>query len=127
MVRWMMVALVMVAGIAMAMEAKSPLTGKTPGANLKTEKPSKIQLANATYQVEGWHCESCTGKTDEALKKTNGVLKVALNLEKGTCEVAYDPNKVKPEQLAMVIAKDGYKATQKTEAKKPKTKTHGPK
>jgi copper chaperone len=58
--------------------------------------------------IEGMTCEHCVRAVTERLRKTPGVEveRVAI----GSADVRYDPSATNPEELADIIADEGYTA-----------------
>ncbi|MCC7356765.1 MAG: cadmium-translocating P-type ATPase [Candidatus Doudnabacteria bacterium] len=61
-----------------------------------------------TYRVKGMHCASCAGIIEKTLKKTAGVDSVEVNYGTETCKIAFDENKINPQDLSQKIEKFGY-------------------
>jgi len=62
-----------------------------------------------TFSVKGMHCASCVTVTERALKGVAGVKDASVNLATEKATVTYDTDKCTPDQLAVSIAKTGYK------------------
>ena len=61
--------------------------------------------------VSGMDCASCVGHVTKAAQSLAGVRKAEVNLARGRAVVEFDPQTVKPEQIASAISKVGYPAT----------------
>jgi copper chaperone CopZ len=59
--------------------------------------------------VSGMSCDGCVRHVRKALEKLPGV--ETKNVAIGSAEVAYDPAKVKAEDIAEALRKAGYPAT----------------
>jgi copper chaperone CopZ len=67
--------------------------------------------ATSTFNVSGWHCGSCSSKTEAALKKVKGVKTVTADSDKGTVVVAYDDAKTSEKALQAAIKSSGFEGT----------------
>lgn len=66
----------------------------------------------ATIRVDGMMCAKCSGSVEKALKATEGVEKVEVNLERKEAVVDYDDAKVTEAKLREVINATGFKAVE---------------
>jgi copper chaperone CopZ len=66
----------------------------------------------ATIRVDGMTCAKCSGSVEKALKATEGVEKVEVNLERKEAVVDYDDAKVTEAKLREVINATGVKAAE---------------
>lgn len=66
----------------------------------------------STIRVDGMKCAKCSGAVEKALKATEGVEKVEVNLEKKEAVVEYDDAKVTEAKLREVINGTGFKAVE---------------
>ena len=66
------------------------------------------QMESLHLTIEGMTCEHCVRAVNDRLKKTPGVEveRVAI----GSADVRYDPSVTNPEELADIIADEGYTA-----------------
>jgi len=66
------------------------------------------QMESLHLTIEGMTCEHCVRAVNDRLKKTPGVEveRVAI----GSADVRYDPSATNPEELADIIADEGYTA-----------------
>ena len=69
-----------------------------------------VGFTTATLPIEGMSCGSCVSNVKQTLKGLDGISTVAVSLEQRTATVAYDPQKVKPEQIQAAVNAKGYKA-----------------
>ena len=69
-----------------------------------------VNFTLATLPIEGMSCGSCVSTVKRTLKSMAGVSSVEVSLEQRNATVAYDPKKVKPEQIQAAVNKAGYKA-----------------
>jgi copper chaperone CopZ len=65
---------------------------------------------SATFDVSGWHCEGCSGKTEAELKKVKGVKTVTADTEKKRVVVAYDDSQTNEAALKKAIQTAGFQA-----------------
>ena len=66
----------------------------------------------ATIRVDGMTCAKCTGSVEKALKATDGVEKVEVNLERKEAVVEYNDEKVTETKLREVINATGFKVVE---------------
>ena len=55
-------------------------------------------------------CESCKKRIEKAVKATDGVMEVNLNLNSKKIKVKYDAAVISPDQIRTAIANSGYDA-----------------
>lgn len=67
----------------------------------------------AVFHVEGMACMLCEAKVKKALHQTPGVVEAKTDRSNNQVEAKYHPDKVNPNELAMVISKAGFKASTK--------------
>ena len=60
--------------------------------------------------IEGMMCSHCVSHVEEALKKINGVMEVAVNLETKTAKVISDIE-ISDNVFKEVISEEGYEVT----------------
>lgn len=60
--------------------------------------------------VEGMSCNACVANIKSTLKPMEGVHGVAVSLEQRNANIAYEPEKVTPEQVQQAINALGFKA-----------------
>ena len=60
------------------------------------------------FKIEGMHCTSCAMNIDFDLEDLDGVKKAKTSYAKQECEVEFETDKVKDEDLIEVIKKAGY-------------------
>jgi periplasmic mercuric ion binding protein len=66
----------------------------------------------SVIRVDGMKCAKCTGSVEKALKATEGVEKVEMNLERKEAIVEYDDAKVTEAKLREVINATGFKVVE---------------
>lgn len=72
---------------------------------------SRSSTVQATFTVEGMHCESCSSAITEALEKVEGVNGASADHAKGSAEASFQSPGVSPEQLTAEIEGLGYTVT----------------
>lgn len=72
--------------------------------------------AKATLAIKGMTCGGCTVAVKLQLKRTEGVAKYDVSLDKAEAEVTYDPAKTTPQKIAESVSKTGFQATVKEPA-----------
>ncbi|MEK7876300.1 MAG: heavy metal translocating P-type ATPase, partial [Pseudomonadota bacterium] len=80
-------------------------------AALRPDLPAQV----AEFQIQGMTCAACAARIEKALNKLEGV-NAAVNFASETARVRYSPGRATPEQLAGVIRKTGYEASERVEA-----------
>jgi len=77
---------------------------------------STLALAGSktvTLSVPGMYCEMCPATVSKALKKVNGVEKVAASFETKEAVVTFDDSKASIDKLREATANAGYPSTLK--------------
>jgi Cu+-exporting ATPase len=87
---------------------KKTLSALALGASLLTSAVAFAKDTQATYDVSGWHCAGCTGKTEASLKKVKGVKTVTTDLDKNKVVVAYDDSKTNAAAIEKAIKDSGF-------------------
>lgn len=72
---------------------------------------AKVEAATVMLNVSNMTGASSATHVTKTLANVDGVDDVKVNLDKGTAEVTYDANKVKPDMLTAAVVKAGYQAT----------------
>jgi Cu+-exporting ATPase len=67
--------------------------------------------------IGGMTCASCVGRVEKALKKLDGVTDARVNLATETAAVDFDPRIVGPAEFSAAVAKAGYTALPRHEAR----------
>ena len=65
---------------------------------------------HTTLGITGMHCASCTGRIEDALSATPGVLRARVNLASQEAQVDYLSDATTPGDLARVVTQAGYPA-----------------
>ena len=68
-------------------------------------------------EIDGMVCGACADKVKAKLDETEGVLEYEVSPKEGEAEIAYDPDKTSPEQIAAAVSETGFKARVKGENK----------
>jgi len=75
---------------------------------------SQAKLVKISYKVTGMTCAGCETKVTGVLSKIEGVSEPAACAESKQVKLAYDPTKVKEDQLMAAINKTGFKVEAET-------------
>ena len=80
--------------------------------------PAVPSVATADTQqvvlaVKGMYCASCERTVVAMLRRTAGVIKADVNVERGEATVSYDSTRTSPAQLVQVVKTLGYEASVK--------------
>lgn len=101
-----MASMLLLATISMA---QCPHSAKAVDATT-TAVPAKAEDNKVVLSVSNMTCGACVSQVTKALSGVDGVDDVTVNLEKGTAEVVFASDKVKPEMLTKAVVKAGYPA-----------------
>lgn len=77
-----------------------------------------MNISRKRLYIGGMTCVSCQNKIEKALKKTPGVESAKISYQKGTADIAFDPDWVTLEELQAVIRDAGYEVLQEPAAGK---------
>jgi copper chaperone len=61
--------------------------------------------------VSGMSCQGCVGSVTRVLRAVPGVSEVAVQLQPGSADVTFDPDKTNPGALKSAIETAGYGVT----------------
>lgn len=75
-----------------------------------------------SYPVIGMHCASCVKTVEDAITSVSGVESASVNLASSKATIAFDHNKVHPQDLADAVQNAGYKLIV---PEQPKIEAHG--
>lgn len=75
--------------------------------------PARANDKTVTLSVPGMYCEVCPATVSKALKKVNGVEKVAASFETKEAVVTFDDAKTSVDALRKATANAGYPSTVK--------------
>ncbi len=86
------------------------MTSQTATAfDLWTREPaSRPDRVRIRARIAGMHCSLCTGTIEKALKRHDGVEKVAVSLTHEQALVEYDPKRTQPDDLLETLRQMGY-------------------
>lgn len=77
-----------------------------------------MNISRKRLYIGGMTCVNCQNKIEKALKKTPGVESAKISYQKGTADIAFDPDWVTLEELQTVIRDAGYEVLQEPAAGK---------
>ena len=89
----------------------------------------EVKKVNTKFEVTGMTCSACSARVEKAVKKTEGVDNVAVNLLTGGMAVEYDVDVTSDREIMDAVIKAGYGIShysEKAEAKKAAVKTENP-
>jgi copper chaperone CopZ len=66
-------------------------------------------MKNATFKIEGMHCNGCAQTIKMLMEKEPGVQMCTVSFEDGEARVLYDPKKVEENRLVQLAEKPGYR------------------
>ena len=89
----------------------SSIASVESSAALRPDLPPQV----AEFQIQGMTCVACAARIEKALNRLEGV-NAAVNFASETARVRYLPGRATPGQLAGVIRKTGYEASERVEA-----------
>lgn len=71
---------------------------------------ARIMIIKNKLKIEGMHCNSCAMNIDFDLEDLEGVKSVKTSYAKQECEIEFEEEKVRVEQIVETVEKTGYKA-----------------
>lgn len=80
------------------------------GQTASTRAPATGHIRQATIPVEGMSCGSCVARLRRHLTSMDGVVEVAVSLERREATVRYTEGKLSADVLVTAIDRLGYKA-----------------
>ena len=82
------------------------------------EAEEKTDNKSVTIPIGGMTCAACAMRVEKALKKSDGVVSVSVNLATEKATVTYDPSRIRASAIKEAIEKAGYTALEvsKTDA-----------
>ncbi|MGQ0714304.1 MAG: heavy-metal-associated domain-containing protein [Gemmatimonadaceae bacterium] len=92
----------------------SPDTSTSLAAPAST--PQTVAISDTSHvvlAVKGMYCASCEKTVVTMLRRTAGVWRADVSIERGEASVAYDSRRTSPEQLSQVVKTLGYDASVK--------------
>jgi copper chaperone CopZ len=66
------------------------------------------QPRTEVFSVEGWACERCAKRTEDALRAMTGVLDVTTDVRGKRLTVRYEDNQIKREDIRTAVQKAGF-------------------
>lgn len=75
------------------------------------EPAAQSQRNTAALSVQGMTCMGCVANVTRAIKKVPGVDEVDVNLPRGRATIGFDPEAVKPADVAIALTAAGYPAS----------------
>ena len=69
-----------------------------------------MKIKNLKLKISGMHCSSCAMNIDFDLEDLDGITSAKTSYAKEVCEVDFDEEKVKVEDIISSVEKTGYKA-----------------
>lgn len=70
----------------------------------------EAESARLTLDIGGMSCAACAARIDKKLNSLQGVLQANVNLSANRAVIDYQAGRIKPEQLAEIVERLGYKA-----------------
>jgi len=67
-------------------------------------------MKNATYRVDGMHCDGCAEMVKALLGAEEGVLAAEVSFEEREARVLFDPARTDETRIALAIGRPGYRA-----------------
>ena len=78
-----------------------------------------MNISRKRLYIGGMTCVNCQNKIEQVLKKTPGVESAKVSYQKGTADIAFDPDWVTLEELRQVIRGAGYEVLLEPAVRKP--------
>ena len=75
--------------------------------NFLNKKPARTG-EQITIKLSGMHCTSCALNIDGVLEETPGIYKSNTSYAKSETKVIYEPDKITPKDIKLIIKKTGY-------------------
>lgn len=73
-------------------------------------------MKNATFNINGMHCDGCAQIIQSVLERHDGVQTCAVSFADGTARVLFDPARVDESQMRSVVEKAGYQVEPRRDA-----------
>lgn len=89
----------------------------SPASNPQSSTASTVQAADSqrvVLDVKGMYCASCEHTVVTMLRRTAGVIRAEVSVERGEATVSYDSTRTSPAQLVQIVKSLGYTAAVKT-------------
>lgn len=78
-----------------------------------------MNISRKRLYIGGMKCVNCQNKIEQVVKKTPGVESAKVSYQKGTADIAFDPDWVTLEELRQVIREAGYEVLLEPAVRKP--------
>ena len=88
-------------------------TAASPAAASATLTSAAADTQRVVLAVKGMYCASCEQTVATMLRRTAGVVRAEVSVERGEATVSYDSARTSPAQLVQVIKALGYDASVK--------------
>jgi Cu+-exporting ATPase len=92
-------------------------TTAPPPAGAATPPTPTTPPADCTLDIGGMTCASCVGRVEKALRRVPGVAAAEVNLATEVATVRFDPAQTGLEELTAAVARAGYTASPRREAR----------
>jgi Hg(II)-responsive transcriptional regulator len=79
--------------------------------HMRNNRGGRSTMKTYVIAIEGMHCAGCVDTVKTLLEMEAGVKAASVSLQDGAARVLVDPATAKPERLASVVKRAGYKAT----------------
>lgn len=80
----------------------------TAFALLVAPRLAAAKVTTMSFEVSGWSCAACSGKTADGLKKLDGVKEVKTDLKRKAAIVTFDDVKLSPKVIRDAIKATGF-------------------
>ena len=93
--------------------SRSPDTASSATASQIPQALAPVDTQHVVLAVKGMYCTSCEQTVGTMLRRTAGVLRAEVSVEKAEATVSYDASRTSPDQLIKVVKTLGYDASVK--------------
>jgi len=69
---------------------------------------NESELCKLQVAIDGMSCAACSARIERGLERLDGVDQASVNLATERAELAFDPERVTPEQVLKTIESLGY-------------------
>ena len=84
--------------------------GNTAATTAGVERAPPVDTQRVALNVRGMYCESCESTVAAMLRRTPGVFRADVSVERSEAVITYDSTRTSPTRLVNVIATLGYSA-----------------
>lgn len=70
-------------------------------------------MKNATFKIEGMHCDGCANTIKTLVEKEPGVKAASVSFADGQARILYDPQTTTEDQLAATVQKPGFRVVER--------------